>query len=666
MRTSRRPPTGLGERGSSRSGPGSGAPGDGPRRRFDAMAVVVAVVLAVLLGRLAQVQLVTAPGYRDIATGNRVRVVETPAPRGRLLDARGRVLAGTRSAFAVTLDWEGLADLDVGERRAVFLTVADELAGSGEAIDADDLEEIYARARRQALEPVTVVDDVEVELWIALAERDLPGVDVVARPHRIYPHRTVAAHVVGYLGSVVDDDEAERLNRVDAGHGYRAGSEVGRSGLEKLFERQLRGVPEIRRVEVDSDNRVVGTVEVVQPARPGRDVHLTIDLDLQRLAEEALAAELDRLRTEMGSPARAGSLVVIDPRDGAVPALVSWPAFDPALFVTGLDSAEADRLFADPDDPFLNRAIDGLYPAGSTFKPVTAYAALTHGLRQPADTWDDRGFYDLTSCRGAVGAGCRFRNAKSAVLGPVDLRSAMALSSDTYFYSLGERLWLDRARFGDDALQRAAERFGFGVPSGIELPGESAGRIPTPAARQASHDGNPEAFPDPRWYTGDSVNLAIGQGELLVTPIQLANLYATLASGGARHQPRLVERIVDGATGEVLVDFGTRTVTTEPLDAELLGPIVDGLLGAPRRGTAAEAFAGFPLDRFPVAAKTGTAEVRGREDFALFAGFGPVPNPRFAFAAVIEEGGFGGDAAAPVVRRFLDGILLIDDQAVRP
>ncbi|MEM9563849.1 MAG: penicillin-binding protein 2 [Actinomycetota bacterium] len=623
------------------------------RRRFDVMALVAAALFAVLVVRLTQVQLVAAPDHRDVAAGNRVRVIESPAPRGRLLDAGGRVLAGNRSVFQVTLDWERLVDLDPGRRRGVLLDAADELAAAGATVTADDLAGIYERARRQVLEPVIVADDITPELWIALAERSLPGIDVVAVPRRTYPNGRAAAHVIGYLGSVVDDIEAARRNRRDPGHRYRAGDPVGRTGLEKLFEAQLRGVPEVRRVEVDSANRVVRTIEVVQPARAGHDVHLTIDLDLQLLAAHSLAAELDRLRDDV--PARAASMVVVDPTTGAVPALVSFPDFDPTVFVAGLGSDEADALFADPNDPFLNRAIDGLYPAGSTFKPITAYAALETGLRQAGTVWDDRGSYRLVGCDG--GAGCRFRNAGGVRMGPVDLRAALARSSDTYFYSLGERLWLERTRVGDEALQDTARRFGLGSPTGIELPGEAAGRVPTPEARRAAHDAAPTAFPDPRWYTGDSVNLAIGQGELLATPLQLANLYAAVVSDGARHQPRLVDRVVDGVTGEPVVVFAPRVDAGPTLATDLLDPIVDGLLDVPVRGTAAAAFAGFPHDRFALAAKTGTAEVDDHTDYALFAGAGPLPDPTIAFAVVIEEGGFGGDAAAPVARRFLDGVL---------
>jgi penicillin-binding protein 2 len=611
------------------------------------------------MGRLAQVQLIGAPGYRDIATGNRVRVIETPAPRGRILDAGGRVLAGSRLSYSVTLDWEGLAGHDADQRQAVFVDVATTLTDAGYPIERADVEAAFDRARRQALEPISLVDDVEPDLWIVLTERNLAGIAVEQRPLRIYPYGTSAAHLIGHLGVVQDQPEADELNAAVANARYRPGDVIGRAGLERVFERDLRGRPEIRRVEVDSRNRVVRTVEVVQEASPGHDLHLTVDIDLQRAAEQALAEQMATTAQTAETPAVAGGFVALDPMTGAVAALVSLPTFDPSAFVAGAgDTTEADAVLQADRRPLLNRVTNGLYAPGSTFKPVPAYAALTSGARGEYELWNDQGVYRLANCRAVEGSrGCQFQNAKGIVMGQVDVRAALTRSSDTYFYSLGERFWTDRDRYGDDVMQGHARRFGLGQPTGIELPGEDDGRVPTPAGRQSLHDQFPDAYPDPRWYTGDNVNLAIGQGDMAVTPLQLANLYATLAADGVRYQPRLVDRLTDQTTGANVRTLSPRLVASSPLDPVAATAIIDGLRAVPETGTAAAAFRDFPLDRFPVVAKTGTAEADGQADNALFAGYGPADDPRFAFAVVIEQGGFGGVAAAPVARRFLDWVV---------
>ncbi len=641
---------------------GGSTEADPSSARFALMALMVALLMVLLGGRLAWVQLVSSAGYREVATGNRIRIVETPAARGRIIDVDGQILAGSRQSLTVTLDWESLVDFDADDRRVIFDQVSDELIRAGHQIDPDDLADTFDRARRQALRPVVLAEDVDTGLWISLTERNLPGFSVAPVPIRTYPFGVSAAHLLGYVGTVVDDVEATSLNRAAPGDRYRAGTEIGRAGLERIFERQLRGTPEVRRVEVDSRNRVIRTVEITQAAQPGQDLHLTLDIGLQVAAEQALAEQLALVSQDPDTPAPAGSFVVLNPNDGAVLAMASLPGFDPSSFVLGLGGAEADRLFTDQTRPFLNRAINGLYPAGSTFKPIPAYAAMTSGARSENEVWNDRGTYRLSGCRGSAGTkGCVFRNAKGLVMGPVDLREALTRSSDTYFYSLGEKFWVERERYGEDIIQETAARFGLGQPSGVELPSEASGRVPSPTTRQADHDQYPQAYPDPRWYTGDNVNLAIGQGDLLVTPMQLANMYSTLAAGGVLHQPRLVERLAAAGTGSTVLQFEPRVVSTEPLEAAPVEAIIDGLLAVPTTGTAAQAFAGFDHRRFPLAAKTGTAEVNDKADNALFAGFGPWPNPEYAFAIIIEEGGFGGVAAAPVARTFFDTILAPDE-----
>ena len=626
-------------------------------RRQSLLGSITFVVFAALVGRMWNLQVVSSDSYDELAAGNRTRVIQVEGPRGRLLDAKGRALADSRDALVVTLDHTLVGDLPPDERSRLFEELADELAHAGHDLGVDMLVGLHDASHGRLVEPEIVVADISTGLWIALEERSLPGVAVERRPMRTYPNGTTAAHLIGHLGSVADGAEAARLNRRSgaAGKPYRPGDTIGRDGLEQLYDLELRGTPEIRRVEVDARNRVVRTVEIVQAAAPGRDVHLTIDLDLQRRAEAEIEAQLRAARARSLADggdcdsceplaAPAGSLVALRPADGSVVAIASYPTYDPAWFVGGLDGRQADTLFQDEDRPLLNRAIAGRYPAGSTFKPFTAYAALAAGARAADEIWVDEGRHVLGRCRSADGGGCVFRNAGGVAMGPVDLPAALARSSDTYFYSLGELFWTQRATFGDTPIQDTAERFGFGLATGIELPGERRGLVQTPSGRHADGDD---------WYTGDSVNLSIGQGDLLVTPVQLANAYATLAAGGVRHQPRLVSRVADPADRSA-EERPPVPVAADDLDPELLAPIHSGLLLATRTGTAATSFAGFPLDQLPIGGKTGTAQVTGRADYSLFVAFGPWPTPDLAVAVVLEEAGFGGHGAAPAARAFLE------------
>jgi penicillin-binding protein 2 len=332
--------------------------------------------------------------------------------------------------------------------------------------------------------------------------------------------------------------------------------------------------------------------------------------------------------------------VALDVRDGSVLALASAPTFEPAA-LTGRIRGTTWAALHDPaaHAPLTNRAIQGLYAPGSTFKPVTALAALGAGLITPAAVVDDRGSYLLGSRR--------LQNAQGRSYGQVDLARALAVSSDVYFYGLGDRLArLTPAAAGDVSIQAIADRLGFGRPTGIDLGPEAAGRVPGPASRREAHERRPDAVPDGRWYPGDNVNLAIGQGDLLATPLQLATAYATLATGLVPPTPRVAADRPSSpdrrpAAG---LDPGARTA------------VLTGLLRAvgSREGTAAAAFAGFPLDRVPVEGKTGTAQVNGKADTSLFAAVAPANDPRFVVVAIVEESGFGSVVAAPIVRRVLE------------
>ncbi len=619
-----------------------------PRRRFAVLGMVAVVVFGSLYGKLWFLQIMSATTFEQTASSNREREIIIEAPRGRILDAKGRVLAGRRESLVVTLDWTSLRDLDGDERGEIFAEVAGELNAAGLKTKTEDLANTYDRAADGSLKPVIVAEDVGEQIWILIQERGYAGFQVERRWVRTYPYGDIGAHIIGYTGTVRSSEQAVELNADNPDKTYLPGDSLGIAGLEKIFEQTLRGIPEVRRVEIDAFNRVVRTAEVLQPAQVGNDIHLTIDIDLQFAAEQILADELRLARRRTASEGslphvgEAGSLVALDVTDGSVVALASFPTYDPSDFVFGISAAQFEFLEQRQDKPLFDRATRGTYPAGSTWKVATAYAALTTGLRTEWEIWEDEGVYDIDECT----AGCRFRNAGGAVMGPVDLREALERSSDTYFYAVGAEAWENQRQVGETPIQDAASLFGFGEATGIALPNEASGRVPTPENRKDEFGTD--------WFAGDNVIMSIGQGEVAVTPLQLANAYATLATGGTRYQPRLVDRATDGDTGETTLEVRTIVAADEPLNPAPLAAIRDGLFRVTTTGTAAEAFSGFPLDTYPIAGKTGTAEVNNKADFSLFAGFGPGLNPKYSVAAILEESGFGGDAAAPAVRRFFE------------
>lgn len=629
-------------------------------RRLGIIAFLAVALFATLIARLWFLQVMSAPQFQETAASNRTRDIFVEAPRGRILDAQGRVLAGRRESLVVTLDWNALNEISSEERESIAMAVADELNLAGIKTKADGLLDAFTAARDGSLKPVVVAEDVDQDTWIAIQERAFTGFAVERRWVRTYPYGNVGAHVIGYTRTVASAELADELNRDNEDRFYLPGDEIGATGIERLLERTLRGVPEKRRVEVDAQNRIIRTAEVLQEGVPGQDVHLTLDIDVQYAAEQILVDELLLARRReackgcLPHRAEAGSLVALDVNDGSVMALASVPTYDPTDFIFGISANQFAFLRDRPDQPLFDRATRGLYAPGSTFKHVTAYSALITGIRSENQIWNDEGVYEIDDCT----AGCSFQNAGRAVLGPVDLRASIERSSDTYYYAVGAEMWDNRGLLGETPMQDSALAFGFGQPTGIRLPDEATGRIPTPANRieEFGEDSRP-------WSTGDNVNLSIGQGDVLVTPLQLANSYAMVATGGVRYQPRLIDRATT-ADGEIATEFPVIASREEQLDPTALNAIRDGLFRVNRTGTAAEAFAGFPLDNFPIAGKTGTAQVNDKADFSLYAGFGPGLAPQYAVAAVLEEAGFGGDAAAPAVRRMFE--ILLGVQPIQP
>ena len=671
--------------------------------RLYVVGIVAVCLVAALVARLWYLQVLESEELQTAAAANILRVVYTEAPRGRIFDTKGRILVDNRVVQVVTIDRLSFrAALNESEQHDMLLQIAEIVSRSGRLTKVIHIEERLASREFGPFDKVPVAFDINPDLLVYLGERpDLfPGVSVEERTVRSYPYGEVAAHLLGYVGPLTESEYRTLSAQIDPtdpnAKTYQPGDEIGKSGVERIFESELRGVPGVRIFEV---NRLDEIVKVHhdkdrQPL-PGNDVHLTIDLDIQSLVERELRRGLDEARDQAppedpDAPrfvASAGAAVAIDPRDGSVLAMASFPTFDPREFVNGISQRLFNDLTAEENfSPILNRAIQGLYAPGSTFKVVTTHAALAQGVigDGPAaltgvdDFYRDTGTYRYPFCLEESDT-CVFESPYCCERG-VDLRDAITVSSDAYFYRLGGEGFFRRPSPLDEGIQESARAFGLGSHTGIPLPHERAGVVPDREYYDYQFEQGVFLRSGAQWFAGDTINLAIGQGNLLVTPLQMANVYAVVASGGKVHQPNIATKITD-RDGQVLDEFGPRLVRELEWSAELSGPLLDGLNGVTAynlpssasdevllRGTAYEAFnlpgeggVDFPLNGWPVAGKTGTAEKLGKADFAWFAAFGPASWPERGFrhtpevvvALVLEEAGFGGDVAAPAAARIL-------------
>jgi penicillin-binding protein 2 len=628
---------------------------DSSRLRLGVLGMVVLSLFCALLARLWYLQVLASPTLRVEAQHNSVAVVYTEAPRGRILDRNGKVLADNRVVLALVADREEIAKKpDVLDRLSGLL-----------GVPIPVLHERIADERYSLFKPVPVALDVPKDKLIYVREHqgDFPGIEGVQLTERVYPNGTLAAHVLGTVGEINDDELGPRKT-----DGYKAGDTIGKSGIELTYENDLRGEPEIAKLEVDSVGRVQRSLGL-QPAVQGDDIRLSIDLDVQRLAEESLAQGIDLARkstdflTGKTFLASGGSVVVTDPRDGSVLAMASNPTYDPNEFTNGISVRRFQEL-NDPGGhyPLNNRAIQGLYAPGSTFKLITSIAAMRHGLITSRDTYNDLGSYTVVGERSQT-----FSNARGARNGLVNVSKALTVSSDVFYYWLGERFWDNRGRLGPSPVQDVARSLGMGELTNVDLPFEGNGRIDEPAGRERLHKENPTAFPFPEWYTGYNLNMAVGQGDTAITPLQLANAYATFVNGGTVFAPRLGDAVLN-RQGQELRKIEAQVIKRTDLPASILEPLKAGFEGvvtsADPLGTGYGAFAGFPLAQFPVAGKTGTAEVQGKFDTSLFTAYAPFNAPRYVVTVVMEEAGLGASAAAPVARRVLEGIAVKEGVSV--
>lgn len=606
---------------------------DGIRLRILVVGVVVVSLFAALFARLWFLQVINDQEYAAAAEGNRVRTVPEEAPRGRILDRRGRILVDNRTANVVAVS-RSL----VGEEREAVIANLSAILRMPVAELNDRLEDFrYADFR-----PIPVATEVPESTLVAIREREdaLPGVEATQEAVRVYPHNVTASHVLGHVGEINDQELEDRRDE-----GYRLGSEIGKVGVERAYETDLRGTPGVEFFEVDRAGDVIRSLGVREPQQ-GHDVQLGADLDVQRAAENALQDYIELAR-DNDLPATGGAVVAMDVTDGSIVSMASYPTFDPSNFIHGITNDLWEEL-NNPENnlPLNNRAIQGLYPAASTFKVVTALAGLRSGAIDLGTTVEDNGSIEI--------GGQLFRNAGQRAYGTVGLRRALTVSSDVFFYTVGKRID-DLPNVEDEAIQETARLFGFGEPTGVELPFEQEGRVPDEDWKRRVNAANPEAFPHGNWFTGDTINLSIGQGDLLITPLQLATAYSALANGGTVWRPHVGVRVVD-RFGSVVREVDAQAVREVPISPEARNTILAGLRGVTANdgGTAHAAFAGYSGP--PVAGKTGTGQIFGSEDLSLFVGMVPADSPRYAVVAVVEEGGAGSALAAPIVRQVIEAI----------
>ena len=595
---------------------------------------VALIAFGIVFFRLWYLQVLSGDKYRAEANTNQVREIKVQAPRGEIVDREGRVLVGNRASLAVRVTPEKLPE-NPAERRDLYERLGKVLAMKPERIER----EVEPQLDAVPYAPATVKQDVDEKVIFYLMENrdDFPGVEPEQVFLRTYPEGELAAHLVGYLGEVTEDQlEDERYNGVDLG------DRIGQAGIESQYDRFLRGRNGASRLQVNAQGALVRPLTDRRPEQ-GRQLRLSVDLDVQRVGQQALGGSL-------------GAFAVMNVRNGQVLGLGSSPSFDPNQFSKAIRQSDLDRLTdKDNGEPLNNRAIQGAYPTGSTFKLITSVAALEGGLITPDTVQYDGGSLQVGDVI--------FKNAGGVVNGALALRQALSVSSDVFFYRLGQEA------DGTTLIQDWAKKLGLGRPTGIDLPNDLPGLVPTPKFRDdgfaefercvAKEKPTPEeisfgecGFIDRPWSVGDNVNLAVGQGDLAASPMQLAVAYATVANGGKVVQPRLGQRIED-VSGRPLQELAAPRARQLDIDPSHRQAILDGLRAAASEpgGTSADVFAGFPI---PIAGKTGTAEKgAGRADQSWYAALAPYPDPKYVVVATFESGGFGAETAAPAVRSIL-------------
>ena len=609
------------------------------QRKLAVLGLLMAAAFGVLFARLWFMQIVSGDDYRKKAEGNRIREISIEAPRGRILDRNGRVMVKNRAALTISV-----VPAEMGGDQQVIKRLS-RLLGMGEKEIKYRIEKSQAPNQRAVL----IKSDVgeEVVTYVREHQREFPGVIAGTRPIRDYPYNELAAHVIGYLGEI----SPEKL-RKEKGKGYQAGDEIGLSGVEATYDEELRGKVGKYRLEVDATGNAIREISRHE-ARSGQNLVLTIDMNIQALADRTLQAVVEATRQrydpEGGKSYKASgaAMVVMDPGNGEILAMSSFPTFNLNEFVGGI-SEKAWRELNDPRNqyPLNNRAIMSELPPGSTFKAVTALAAMQESMFQMNSTFNCEHVF-------TKGAFKDYPKYCWSTHHRLDLFQAIVQSCDIAFYEMGYAFYGRQEHETGRPLWEYARDFQLGKRTGVDLTSEMDGRVPNPIWKKDFNRNHPEYQV---WYPGDTVNMAIGQGDILTTPLQMAYVYSGIASGGKFYRPHLMKRL-ENEEGKATRQAALEVAAELNINPAFIDSVTKALTGVVKgKGTASATFEGFPLDRIPVAGKTGTSEITGKQATAWFVCFAPVPLPKYVIAVAIEQGGHGGESAAPAARRMLEGL----------
>jgi len=623
--------------------------------RVGVLGIVALAIFALLFFRLWSLQVLSGARYLSEAQNNQLRTIRIEAPRGPILDSAGRVIVGNVPGTAVKL-WVGDMPKTAGRYRmikslaAVLDVSAVQLAAQVDARGGDPLTPITLK---------TAVSDDQV-YYLEEHASEFPGVQIQQTYLRDYPYQSLAAQVLGYVGEISPQElKAKQAQKAD----YRGGDTIGKSGVEATFDAYLRGVSGAAQIRVDSLGRPQSSLELRTDPRPGTAVRLTLDMTLQRAAERAIRYGIALARANKQYNVGGGAIIALDPRDGAVRAMASYPTYDPSVYVGRIDPRKLAPLVSDAaakaaNFPGLNRVTQVAYPPGSIWKPVTALAAMQEHLLSP---------YASIQCTGSATYGADkqvFKNWDPNVNRPMALPEALATSCDTYFYAVGDRFYLGGAA-EQSRLQQWAVKFGFGAPSGLDIGNEAPSWqtiVPTPAWRQKTF----KSAWDKAWNPGDSIQLAIGQKDVSVTPLQMARFYAMIANGGKLVTPYVVSDVEQPGTNRqqpvILQQFPPEPPRDAGVDPAALQAVRQGLYDGTHsaNGTSFGVFGSYPI---PISGKTGTAEkvvnlpgylVGHIENQSWWCGYGPSDNAQLVVCAVIENGGHGSSAAAPAALRVFE------------